>query len=65
MAKIIKLRVPVREFMVAVGAYLGGVLLKICSARVGAFSRGGGNSMIYSIGNGNPFLLDQFLNISL
>ena len=42
MAKIIKLRGPIREFTVAVGANSkGGGLLKICSSRVGAYSRGG------------------------
>ena len=43
MAKIIKLRGPIREFMVAVWAYSrgGGGLLTICSSRVGAYSRGG------------------------
>ena len=43
MAKIIKFRGPIREFTVAVGAYSrGGDLLKICSSRVGAYSREGG-----------------------
>ena len=51
MAKIIKLRGPIRELTVAVGAYsVGG---GACSPRVGAYSRGGffrgggGNSRIY------------------
>ena len=48
MAKIVKLRGPIREFTVAVEAYSrGGGLLIICSSRVGAYSRGGGNSRIY------------------
>ena len=39
MAKIIKLRGPIRELTVAVGAYsVGG---GACSPRVGAYSRGG------------------------
>ena len=48
MTKIIKLRGPIREFALAVGAYYrGGGLLTICSFRFvaysrGAFSRGGG-----------------------
>ena len=39
MAKIIKLRGPIREYTVAVGAYSrrGGLLI-ICSSRVGAYS---------------------------
>ena len=41
MAKLIKLRGPIREFTVAVGAYSrGGALLTICSSSVGAYSRG-------------------------
>ena len=41
MAKIFKLRGPIREFTVAVGAYSrGGGLLIICSSRVGCI-RGG------------------------
>ena len=42
MTKIIKLRGPIREFMVAVGAYSRGGLLIICSSRVRAYWRGGG-----------------------
>ena len=43
MPKIIKLKGPICEFTVAVGAYsMGGGLLTICSSRVGAYSRGGG-----------------------
>ena len=43
MAKIIKLRGPIREFTVARGSLFGGGgLLSICSSRVGASSRGGG-----------------------
>ena len=43
MTKIIMLRGPIREFTVAVWAYLrGGGLLIICSSRVGAYSRGWG-----------------------
>ena len=43
MAKIIKLRGPIREFKVAWGPYSrGGGLLIICSSRVGVYSRGGG-----------------------
>ena len=41
MANIIKLRGPIREFTVAVGAYSRGGLLKICSSRVGGYSIGG------------------------
>ena len=41
MAKINKLRGPIREFMVAMGAYSrGGGFLIICSSRVRAYSRG-------------------------
>ena len=44
MAKIIKLRGPIRRFTVAVGGggliRGGGDLLTICSSRVGAYSRG-------------------------
>ena len=55
-AKIVKLRGPVREYTVAVGILFegGGVgLLTICNSRVGAYSRGafsrvGGDSRIYS-----------------
>ena len=55
MAKIVKLRGPIREFTVTVGGLFkrgGGGLLTICSSRVGAYSRGGGffegvNSRIY------------------
>ena len=43
MAKIIILRGLIRDFTVAVGAYLrGGGLLTICSSRVVAYSRRGG-----------------------
>ena len=42
MAKIIKLRGPIRKFTVAVGAYSRGSLLKIFSFRVGAYSSWGG-----------------------
>ena len=41
MAKIIKLRGPIQELMVAVGTYLRGGLLTISSSRVGLI-RGGG-----------------------
>ena len=51
--KIIKLRGPIREFTVAVGAYSGGGLSTICCSRMGAYSRGalfeGGHSCIYGI----------------
>ena len=40
MAKLIRLRGPIREFTVAVGAYSRGGLLTICSSSVGAYSRG-------------------------
>ena len=60
MAKIIKLRGPIREFTVSVGAYSrGGGLLIICSSGLGAYSKGGffegggGNSRIYGM---PPFL---------
>ena len=41
MAKIVKLRGPIRELTVAVGAHSRGDLLITCSSRVGAYSRGG------------------------
>ena len=41
MAKIIKLRGPIREFTEAVGAYLRGGLLTICCFKVGAYWREG------------------------
>ena len=41
MAKIIKLRGPIGQFKVAVGAYSrGGGSLTICCSRVGAYSGG-------------------------
>ena len=41
MAKIVKLWGPIRKYTVAVGFYSrGGGLLRICSSRVGTFSRG-------------------------
>ena len=57
MAKIIKLRGPIGQFKVAVGAYSrgGGGSLTICCSRVGAYSGGGlfregvGNSRIYGM----------------
>ena len=55
MAKIIKLRSPIRKFSVAVWVYSrGGGLLTIKSYRVGAYLKGGffgggGNSRIYGI----------------
>ena len=56
MVKIIKLRGPIREFTVAVGAHSrGGGLLTIFSSRVEAYSRGGlfwgggANSRIYGM----------------
>ena len=39
MAKIIKLRGPIREFTVVSGGLFKGGLLTICCSRVGAYSR--------------------------
>ena len=53
MATINISRGPIRGFMVAVGAYSKGGSFKICSSRVGAYSRGafsrGADARIYSI----------------
>ena len=66
MAKIIKLRGPIREFKVAVGPYSRRGLLTICSSRRGAysrgaFSRGGGGGAIRGFTVSNDMLLDEAL----
>ena len=51
MAKIIKVRGSIREFTVASsgGLFEGGRLLTICSSWVGAFSRGGGAILGFTV----------------